>query len=241
MSWKSPVGEEIAGRIADADVTNKVPFTAETIAAAPKLRFIAVAATGYDVIDLKACAARGIKVSNIRGYAMTTVPEHTFALILALRRNILAYRQSVADGAWMRANQFCYFDYPVNDLAGSTLGIIGDGVLGQAVANIARAFGMKVLYSTYKGVEGMGPLYTPFEELLRISDVITLHAPLMPSTRNLIGDAEFALMERRPVLINTARGGLVDEEALARALEAEKSPAPASMSPLKSRRRPIIR
>jgi glycerate dehydrogenase len=222
--YQSTRPEEIAGRIADADivVTNKVPFTAETIAAAPKLRFIAVAATGYDVIDLKACAARGIKVSNIRGYAITTVPEHTFALILALRRNILAYRQSVADGAWVRANQFCYFDYPVNDLAGSTLGIIGDGVLGQAVANIARAFGMKVLYSTYKGVEGMGPLYTPFEELLRVSDVITLHAPLMPSTRNLIGDAEFALMERRPVLINTARGGLVDEEALARALESGK-------------------
>lgn len=212
---------EIAGHIADADIviTNKVPISAETIAAAPKLRFIAVAATGYDVIDLKACAARGIKVSNIRNYATTTVPEHTFALILALRRSILAYRQSIADGAWARAGQFCYFDYPVNDLAGSTIGIIGDGVLGQAVANIARSFGMKPLFSTYKGVEGMGPLYTPFEEVLRISDVLTLHAPLMASTRNMISDPEFALMERRPVLINTARGGLVDEQALARALE----------------------
>ncbi len=213
--------EDIAGRVADADIaiTNKVPFSAETIAAAPRLRFIAVAATGYDVIDVKACAERGIKVSNIRNYATTTVPEHTFALILALRRNILAYRQSVVDGAWQRAGQFCYFDYPVNDLAGSTIGIIGDGALGQAVANIARAFRMRVLFSTYKGVEGMGPLYTPFEEVLRISDVLTLHAPLMPSTRNLISDPEFALMERKPVLINTARGGLVDEEALARALE----------------------
>ncbi len=213
--------EEVAERIADADIviTNKVPISAETIAAAPKLRFIAVAATGYDVIDLKACAARGIKVSNVRNYAISTVPEHTFALILALRRNIIAYRQSVVEGGWARAGQFCYFDYPVNDLAGSTIGIIGDGVLGQAVADIARAFGMRPLYSTYKGVEGMGPLYTPFEELLRISDVLTLHAPLMPSTRNMISDPEFALMERRPLLINTARGGLVDEEALGRALE----------------------
>ena len=213
--------EEVAERIADAEIviTNKVPISAETIAAAPKLKFIAVAATGYDVIDLKACAARGIKVSNVRNYAISTVPEHTFALILALRRNIIAYRQSVVEGAWARAGQFCYFDYPVNDLAGSTIGIIGDGVLGQAVADIARAFGMRPLYSTYKGVEGMGPLYTPFEELLRISDVLTLHAPLMPSTRNMISDPEFALMERRPLLINTARGGLVDEEALGRALE----------------------
>jgi glycerate dehydrogenase len=219
--FESTSAAGLAGRIADADIviTNKVPLTAEAIAAAPKLKFIAVAATGYDVIDLKACAARGIKVSNVRNYAINTVPEHTFALILALRRNIVAYRQSVADGAWARAGQFCYFDYPVNDLAGATIGIIGDGVLGQAVAHIARAFCMRPLYSTYKGVEGMGPLYTPFEEVLRVSDVLTLHAPLMPSTRNMISDPEFALMERRPLLINTARGGLVDEEALGRALE----------------------
>ncbi len=157
-------------------------------------------------------------VSNIRNYAINTVPEHTFALILALRRSITAYRQSVAAGDWQRSGQFCYFNYPINDLSGSTLGIIGDGVLGRAVADLGRAFGMRVLFSSYKGVSGMGPLYTPFEDVLRESDVITLHAPLMPSTRNMIGAPEFALMERRPLLINTARGGLVDEDALYEAL-----------------------
>jgi glycerate dehydrogenase len=124
----------------------------------------------------------------------------------------------VAEGAWQKARQFCYFDYPIRDLAGSTLGIIGDGVLGRAVADIGKALGMRVLFSTYKGVEGMGPLYTPFEEVLRVSDVITLHCPLMPSTSNMIAAPEFALMERKPLLINTARGGLVDEAALAAAL-----------------------
>jgi D-3-phosphoglycerate dehydrogenase len=214
--------DQVAARIAEADVviTNKVRLGRAEIDAAPKLRLIAVAATGYDVIDLDACKARGITVSNIRNYAVNTVPEHTFALILALRRSLVPYRQSVVDGRWQQSGKFCYFDYPIGDLAGSTLGIIGDGVLGRAVADIARGFGMKVLFSTYKGVDGMGPLYTPYEDVLRRSDIITLHLPLMPSTRNMIGAADFALMARRPLLINTARGGLVDEDALADAIEA---------------------
>lgn len=213
--------DQVVERIAEADIviTNKAPVRAAALARANRLRLIAIAATGSDIVDLDACKAKGIVVSNIRNYAINTVPEHTFALLLALRRSIIAYRQSVADGAWQRAAQFCYFDYPIRDLAGSTLGVIGDGVLGQAVADLGRAFGMKVLFSTYKGVSGMGPLYTAFEDVLRRSDVITLHAPLMPSTRNMIGAAEFALMERRPLLINTARGGLVDENALCEALE----------------------
>jgi glycerate dehydrogenase len=212
--------EEVAGRIADADIviTNKVPLRREALSRAPGLKLIAVAATGYDIIDVDVCAAFGVTVSNIRNYAINTVPEHTFALILALRRSIAAYRQSIAAGDWQRSGQFCYFDYPINDLSGSTLGIIGDGMLGKAVADLGRAFGMRVLFSSYKGVSGMGPLYTPFEDVLRQSDVITLHAPLMPSTQNLIGAPEFALMERRPLLINTARGGLVDEGALYEAL-----------------------
>ncbi len=212
--------DEVAARIADADVviTNKVPLGSDALAAASRLRLVAVAATGTDVVDLEACAAQGITVSNIRNYAVHTVPEHTFALMLALRRSIVAYHQSVKAGRWQEAGQFCYFDYPVRDLAGSTLGIIGDGSIGQAVAELAKAFGMRPLFSAYKGTTGMGPLYTPFEELLRTSDIITLHAPLMPSTRDMIGRPEFALMARRPLLINTARGGLVDEEALAEAL-----------------------
>ena len=212
--------EQVAERIAGADIviTNKAPVRAAALEAAGRLRLVAVAATGTDVVDVKACAARGITVSNIRNYAVNTVPEHTFALILALRRNILAYRDSVRQGRWQEAAQFCYFDHPIRDLAGSTLGIVGDGVLGKSVARLGEAFGMRVLFSDYKGTTGMGPLYTPFAEVMRQSDVITLHSPLLPSTRNLIGAAEFAAMERRPLLINTARGGLVDEQALHDAL-----------------------
>jgi glycerate dehydrogenase len=211
---------EVAGRIAEADIviTNKVPVSGQALQSAPRVKLIAVAATGTDIIDIEACRKRGIVVSNIRNYAINTVPEHTFALILTLRRSVLSYRDSVLKGRWQEAGQFCFFDHPIRDLAGSTLGVIGDGVLGKAVADLGKAFGMRVLFSDYKGTTGMGPLYTPFEQVLRQSDVITLHTPLIPTTRNMIGAAEFAVMERRPLLINAARGGLVDEDALAEAL-----------------------
>jgi glycerate dehydrogenase len=210
---------EVADRIASADIviTNKVPVRAEAIAAAKKLRFIAVSATGTDMVDLRCCGERGIIVSNVRDYALTTVPEHTFALIFALRRSLLAYRDSVRDGRWQAASQFCFFDHPIHDLAGSTIGIIGSGTLGRAVADMARALGMTVLFAGRKGATpGKGRV--AFEETLRRSDVITLHVPLTPDTKGLIGATEFALMERRPILINAARGGLVDEMALGEAL-----------------------
>jgi glycerate dehydrogenase len=212
--------DEVAERIAKADIviTNKVPVGRGKLTSAPKLRLIAIAATGSDVVDVKACADRGVSVCNIRGYAVNTVPEHTFTLILALRRSLMAYRDSVRAGRWAEAGHFCYFDHPINDLSGATLGIIGDGTLGRAVAEIGRAFGMRTLFSSYKGVSGMGPLYTPFLDVLRQSDIITLHAPLVPQTRNMIAAPEFALMERKPLIINTARGGLVDEVALGQAL-----------------------
>jgi len=146
------------------------------------------------------------------------VPEHAFALILALRRSIIAYRDAVLAGRWQDSGQFCFFDYPVRDLHGQTLGIFGEGSIGQSVATIARGFGMKPLFAAHKGVKGLGPLYTPWEEALETSDVITLHAPLMDATRNMLGAAEFAKMKRKPLLINTARGGLVDEVALTAAL-----------------------
>jgi glycerate dehydrogenase len=211
---------EVAARIVEADIviTNKASVPAEAIAGASRLRLIAVSATGTDMVDLAAAASRRVVVCNVRNYAVHTVPEHTFALILALRRSLFAYRDSVVRGRWQESAQFCFLDHPIRDLAGSTLGIVGDGVLGKAVAEIAKAFRMEVLFSDYKGTTGMGPLYTPFAEVMRRSDVITLHAPLLPSSRNMIGRAEFTLMERRPLLINAARGGLVDEEALADAL-----------------------
>jgi glycerate dehydrogenase len=214
--------QQVAQRIAGADIVivNKVKLTAEALQQAPRLRLVAVAATGTDNIDLQACERRGIVVSNIRNYAVHTVPEHTFALIFALRRSICAYRDAVRAGRWQAAGQFCFFDHPIRDLAGSTLGVIGDGVLGQAVATMGRALGMRVLFAGYKGHSGQGVLYTPFEETLARSDVLTLHCPLTPQTRHMIGAAEFALMRRKPLLINTARGGLVDESAVGPALEA---------------------
>ena len=214
--------EQVAERIADADIVivNKVRLGADQLAAAPKLRLVAVAATGTDNVDIAACAARGIVVSNIRNYARNAVPEHTFALIFALRRSIVAYRDSVRSGRWQAARQFCFFDHPIRDLAGATLGVIGDGALGNAVADIGRALGMKVLFAAHKGRSGQGSLYTPFEEVLARADVITLHCPLKPATRNMIGAPEFALMAKKPLLINTGRGGLVDESAVGPALEA---------------------
>lgn len=211
---------DVAARIADADIviTNKVRLGREALSGASRLRMIAVAATGTDVIDLPACADLGIVVSNIRGYAVNTVPEHTFALIFALRRSIVAYRESVKAGRWQESGQFCYFDYPIRDLAGATLGIIGGGVLGQAVATIGQALGMRVVFSARKGVARADARYTPFEQVLAQSDVLTLHCPLNDQTRGMIGDVEFALMTRKPLLVNTARGGLVDEAALERAL-----------------------
>lgn len=216
--------KQVTERIADADVviTNKVKLTGQQLEKATKLKLVAVAATGTDIVDLKACTARGIVVSNIRNYAVHTVPEHTFALIFALRRSLTAYHDAVRKGRWQEAGTFCFFDYPIKDLHGSVLGIIGDGVLGQSVAALARALGMQPLFSAYKGRNDMGPLYTPFEEVLRRSDVITLHCPLTPQTRNLIDSAEFDMMEKRPLLINTARGGLVSESALVHALKAGK-------------------
>jgi glycerate dehydrogenase len=213
--------EQVRERLAGATIaiTNKAPIGAAALAQLPALKLIAVAATGTDCVDKAACAARGVAVSNIRGYAVNTVPEHTFALILALRRNLVAYRESVLAGRWQESGQFCFFDHPIRDLRGARLGIIGEGVLGQRVAELARAFGMLPMFAAHKGSSGLGPLYTPWQEVLETSDVITLHSPLTPQTRGMIGLPEFEAMKRRPLIVNTARGGLVDEAALVRALE----------------------
>ncbi|MEO1536269.1 MAG: D-2-hydroxyacid dehydrogenase [Pseudomonadota bacterium] len=205
---------------ADIAVSNKVPIRGDAIAALPDLKMICIPATGYDAFDIDACRERGIVVSNVRGYAVNTVPEHTFALILALRRSLVGFRQDVIDGEWQKAAQFCFFNHPIKDLAESTLGIFGEGVLGQGVATLARAFGMKVMFAAHKGVDGLGPLYTPFDQVVEEADILTMHAPLMPGTKNMISDREFGMMKKRPLIINASRGGLVDEAALMRALDA---------------------
>jgi glycerate dehydrogenase len=214
--------DQVVERLAGASIaiTNKVPISEAALAQLPALKLIAVAATGTDCVDKAACAARGVAVVNIRGYAINTVPEHTFALILALRRNLVAYRESVLAGRWQESGQFCFFDHPIRDLGGARLGIIGEGVLGQRVAEIGRVFGMQPLFAAHKGKSGLGPLYTPWQEVLETSDVITIHSPLTKDTRGMIAMPEFEAMKRQPVIVNTARGGLVDEQALVRALDA---------------------
>jgi glycerate dehydrogenase len=214
--------EQVLDRLSGATVAilNKVPLRAPVLKQLPALKLIAVAATGTDCVDKDYCKAHGIAVSNIRGYAVNTVPEHTFALMLALRRNVIAYRDSVLAGRWQQSGQFCFFDHSMHDLAGARLGIIGEGVLGQRVAEIAKAFGMMPMFAAHKGRSGLGPLYTPWQEVLETSDIITLHSPLTPQTKNMIAMPEFRAMKRRPLLINTARGGLVDETALVEALDA---------------------
>jgi glycerate dehydrogenase len=212
---------EVLDRLAGATIAivNKVQLPAEVLDKLPDLKLIAVAATGTDCVDKAHCQARGIAVANIRGYALRTVPEHTFALMLALRRNVVPYREDTLAGEWQKSGQFCFFHHPIRDLGGARLGIIGEGVLGQRVAELAKAFGMVTMFAAHKGKTGLGPLYTPWNEVLETSDIITLHSPLTPETRNMIAMPEFRRMARRPLLINTARGGLVDEDALERALD----------------------
>ena len=200
-------------------ITNKVPVRADTLAELPGLKMIAVAATGYDVIDTDACKARGIPVANIRGYAVNTVPEHAFSLILALRRNLVEYRDQTLDGQWVRADQFCFFNRPIWDLAGSTLGIIGAGAIGQSVGRIGHAFGMEVIYHDNYAAEAPdhGSL-VELEELQDRADVLSCHCPLTDETRNMVNAEFFVGMKRTAIVINTARGGIIDEDALSDAV-----------------------
>ena len=219
-SYPATVAEDVASRLKDATIaiTNKVALHREVLVQLPKLRMIAVAATGTDNVDIACCRERGIVVSNIRSYSVHTVPEHVFMLLLALRRNLLAFHADVRNGEWQKAKQFCLFTHPVLDLHGSTLGIVGYGAIGHAVAEIARAFGMQVLLAEHKGAADVRPGYTAFEKVLEMSDAISLHLPLNEVTRHLLSAKEFLRMKPGAILINTARGGLVDEKALHEAL-----------------------
>ncbi len=211
---------EAVERARDATILilNKVSLTADAIAHLPNLKLVAVAATGTDCVDKGACEDAGIAVCNVRGYAGATVPEHTFALILALSRSLIPYRADVLAGEWQKAGQFCFFTHPIGDLAGRRLGIFGSGDLGRQVAALGRAFGMDVVFSDRKGAVQARAGTMPFAQVIETADVLTLHCPLTEDTRGLIAAPEFARMHRKPLLINTARGGLVDEEDLERAL-----------------------
>lgn len=204
---------------ADIAISNKVVLDRATIAALPQLKMIAVAATGVNHVDLAACRERGIVVANARHYGDDAVAEHAFMLMLALMRNLPAYQRDVAAGRWEQAPGFCLFGAPVRDLAGRQLGIIGSGGIGQALASRARAFGMTVCFAERQGADTIRPGYLPFDEVLAHSDVLSLHCPLHETTRGMIGEAELRAMKPGAVLINTARGGLVDEFAVVAALK----------------------
>lgn len=211
---------QVTERIRDAEFVfaNKIRLDDERLSAAKKLRFIGLTATGTDNIDLEAARRHGIAVCNIRGYCTRSVTEHVFALLLTLTHNLHRYTAAVRAGMWQEAPDFCMLDYPMRELSTMTMGIVGFGELGKAVAGKARNFDMNVIVSTRPGTDSVADDRVSFDELLRCADVISLHCPLNEQTRNLFGAAEFRNMKPTAVLINTARGGLVDSAALAEAL-----------------------
>ncbi len=212
---------ELAGRLAEAEVVllNKIALDAACFERAPRLKLVCAAATGTDNIDVDAAAGRGIAVCNIRSYCTNAVVQHVFAMILSLTQHLTAYRRLLLEGAWRGSPQFCLLDYPIRELDDKVLGIVGHGELGSAVAGVARAFGMHVLLAERPG-RRLRDGRLALHELLPRVDVLSLHCPLTPQTRHLIGAEELALMKPDAVLINTARGGLVDARPLAEALQA---------------------
>lgn len=218
-TYTSP--DQLAERLAEATVvvSNKVRLDAAAFAVAPQLRLVCVAATGTNNVDLDAAQRHGVTVCNVRGYATPAVVQHVYALMLALTTRLPEYQRDVAAGRWQASPYFCLLDHPIRELAGRTLGIVGYGELGSAVAQVAAVFGLSVLIAQRaSGAAQAGRV--ALAELLPQVDVLSLHCPLTPLTRGLIGARELALMKPDALLINTARGGLVDEVALAAALRA---------------------
>lgn len=209
-------------RLKDADMIliNKTPITAQVLQACPNLKLICVLATGYNVVDCEAASARGIPVCNVPDYSTSAVSQFTFSLLLELCNAVGHHSDAVRDGAWCRCPDFCFWDTPQVELAGKTIGIIGFGRIGRAVGRIARAFGMEVLaYNRSRCPEGEAiGTYVDLDTLLRKSDVVSLHCPLTPETQGIIGSDALAKMKAGAILLNTARGPLIDEAAVAAAL-----------------------
>lgn len=214
--------DKIVERAADADIvlTNKVPFSADTLRQLPRLRFICVLATGYNIIDTEAAARQGVVVANIPAYSTLSVAQMAFAHILNITNHVASYAREVADGKWTNCPDFCFWDSALTELAGKTMGIVGLGNTGMATARIAVAMGMKVVALTSKSAdtlpEGITP--APLDDVLATADIVSLHCPLTSSTRHLINAEAIGKMKPSAILINTGRGPLVDEQAVADAL-----------------------
>jgi glycerate dehydrogenase len=213
--------DQVAERIRDAEfvIANKARLTDELLEQAPKLRFIGLTATGTDNIDLEGARRRGIAVCNIRGYCTHSVTEHVFGVLLMLTRNLHRYMAALATGAWQESQVFCMHDYPVRELSSMTMGIVGHGELGHSVARKAREFEMNVIISARPGANSIPDGRVPFDEVLESADVISLHCPLEEGTNKLFGAEQFQNMKPSSILINTARGALIDPQALVSALE----------------------
>lgn len=219
--YPETTADQVVDRVRDATIiiSNKLSLGESQLSNARDVKLIAIAATGSDCVDLNYCRERGIAVCNVRGYAVNAVPEHALMMILALRRNLLAYRADVQAGLWNQSKQFCLLTHELHDIRNSTLGIVGYGAIGKAMAGLGESIGMRVLISEHKNAAKIREGRSSFGETLRQSDVLTLHCPLTDETRDLIGLAEFQMMKPTALLINTARGALVDDAALVDALQ----------------------
>lgn len=218
--FKETAPHETVGRIENADivVSNKVPLTADILKAS-QLKLICVAATGYNNVDVAFAKQMGISVCNVPGYSTQSVVQLVFTFMLALASNLISYVGEVRNGKWQRHSQFCFIDYPIAELAGKNLGIIGYGTLGKQVASVAGSFGMRVLIAGHTSSRQSQTGMLPLNQVLQESDFLTLHVPLTPQTENLIAGKELALMKPTAFLINTARGGIVNEKDLAACLK----------------------
>ena len=214
--------KDVAARIGDAQIvlTNKAQITADVMAACPQMEYVGVTATGYNIVDVAEARRRGIVVTNAPAYSTQAVAQHTFALLLESLSHVGAYSEQVRGGAWQASTDFCFFGQPMEEIAGKTIGLIGFGHIGQSVAKIALAFGMKVLVCVPHEKAGWNDVrFVTLDELLKESDVVSLHCPLTGENRGMIDADAIAKMKPGVRVINTARGPLVDEHAMAAALE----------------------
>lgn len=224
VEYETTAAEQTFERAKDADIiiTSKVVFKRELLQRLPQLKLIALTATGTNNIDLAAAKELGIVVKNVAGYSSVTVPEHVLGLIFSLKHSLHLWYRDQLEGKWANSKQFCYFDYPMQDIRGATLGVIGKGNLGSEVGRLAEALGMRVLYAEHKNVAVCREGYTPFFDVLAQSDIVTLHCPLTSETENLINRETLSHFKPSAFLINTGRGPLVDEQALLNALQTGK-------------------
>ena len=221
VEYEYTSAEQTIDRAKDADIiiTSKVILSREVLQQLPKLKLIAITATGTNNVDLDVAKELGVTVKNVTGYSATTVPEHVLGMIFALKHSLAGWQRDQITGKWTENKQFCYFDYPITDVKGSTLGVFGKGCLGTEVGRLAELLGMKVLYAEHRNATTCREGYTPFEEVLKQADILTLHCALTETTKNLINQETLSLCKKGAYLINTGRGPLIDEQAVCDALK----------------------